>query len=99
MTHAKGGASISPTGLIIGAIVAVAGTFLFRFLTVEYTNDHFVHLSRVAQILYGDVPIRDFFDPCLTLQYYASAAALYSLSNDDCIISVFWPARMPNRSI
>jgi hypothetical protein len=76
MTHAEGSASISPTGLIIGAIVAVAGTFLFRFLTVEYTNDHFVHLSRGAQILYGDVPIRDFFDPGLTLQYYASAAAL-----------------------
>lgn len=76
MTHVEGRASISPTGLIIGAIVAVAGTFLFRFLTVEYTNDHFVHLSRGAQILYGDVPIRDFFDPGLTLQYYASAAAL-----------------------
>ena len=69
-------ASISRTALIIGAIVAVGITFLFRFLTVEYTNDHFVHLSRGAQILYGDVPIRDFFDPGLTLQYYASAAAL-----------------------
>ena len=76
MTRAEGSASISRNGLIIGAIVAVGGTFLFRFLTVEYTNDHFVHLSRGAQILYGDVPIRDFFDPGLTLQYYASAAAL-----------------------
>ena len=68
MTRAEGSASISRNGLIIGAIVAVGGTFLFRFLTVEYTNDHFVHLSRGAQILYGDVPIRDFFDPGLTLQ-------------------------------
>jgi hypothetical protein len=71
-----GGSSISRRALITGAIVAVAGTFLFRFLTVEYTNDHFVHLSRGAQILYGEVPIRDFFDPGMTLQYYASAAAL-----------------------
>jgi hypothetical protein len=71
------GSSISHRALIIAAIVAVAGTFVFRFLTVEFTNDHFVHLSRGAQILYGDVPIRDFFDPGLTLQYYASAAALW----------------------
>src|SRR5688572_27488781 len=70
------GSSISHRALIIAAIVAVAGTFVFRFLTVEFTNDHFVHLSRGAQILYGDVPIRDFFDPGLTLQYYASAAVL-----------------------
>ena len=76
MTHSEGNASISRAALIIGAIVAVGGTFVFRFLSVEYTNDHFVHLSRGAQILYGDVPIRDFFDPGLTLQYYASAAAL-----------------------
>ena len=35
-----------------------AGTFLFRWLTVDFTNDHFVHLSRARQILLGDVPIR-----------------------------------------
>ena len=52
-----------------------AVTFLLRFLSIEYTNDHFVHLSRGAQILYGDVPTRDFFDPGLVGQYYASAAA------------------------
>jgi hypothetical protein len=71
-----GGPSIGRTALIAGAITAVAVTFLFRYLTVEYTNDHFVHLSRGAQILYGDVPTRDFFDPGLIGQYYASAAAL-----------------------
>ena len=52
-----------------------AGTFLFRWLNVEFTNDHFMHLSRARQILLGDVPIRDFFDPGLFLQYYLSAAA------------------------
>ena len=61
---------------MVGATVSVVGAFLFRFLTVEFTNDHFVHLSRGWQILQGDVPIRDFFDPGLILQYYASAAAL-----------------------
>ena len=29
-----------------------AGTFLFRWLTVEFPNDHFQHLSRLRQILY-----------------------------------------------
>ena len=52
-----------------------AGTFLFRWLTVEFTNDHFVHLSRARQILLGDVPIRDFFDLGMFLQYYLSSAA------------------------
>jgi hypothetical protein len=71
-----GAASIGRTALVAGAITAVVVTFLFRFLSVEYTNDHFVHLSRGAQILHGDVPTRDFFDPGLLGQYYASAAAL-----------------------
>ena len=62
--------------LVAGSFVAVAGTFLFRYLTVTFTNDDFVHLSRAQQIVYGEVPIRDFFDPGLALQYYASAAAL-----------------------
>src|SRR5512139_3851513 len=74
--RAARGASIRGVVLILGTMAVVVTTFVFRFLTVEYTNDHFVHLSRGAQILYGDVPIRDFFDPGLTLQYYASAAAL-----------------------
>ena len=51
-----------------------SGTFLFRWLTVDFSNDHFVHLSRARQILLGDVPIRDFFDPGLFLQYYLSSA-------------------------
>ena len=51
-----------------------AGTFLFRWLTVDFTNDQFVHLSRARQILLGDVPIRDFFDPGLLLHYYLSSA-------------------------
>ena len=52
-----------------------AGAFFFRWLTVEFPNDHFMHLSRARQILLGDVPIRDFFDAGLFLQYYLSSAA------------------------
>ena len=36
-----------------------------------------MHLSRARQILLGDVPIRDFFDPGLFLQYYLSSAAQF----------------------
>ena len=62
--------------LAVGAGATFAVTFLFRFATVDFTNDHFVHLSRGQQILFGDLPVRDFFDPGLILQYYASALAL-----------------------
>lgn len=65
-----------PILMLAVALAVFAGTFLVRFLTVEFSNDHFVHLSRGRQILLGEVPVRDFFDPGLFLQYYASAAAL-----------------------
>ena len=50
-----------------------AGTFFFRWLTVDFLNDHFAHLSRARQILLGDVPIRDFFDAGFFLQNYLSS--------------------------
>jgi hypothetical protein len=62
--------------MLCAAVAVFVAAFLFRFLTIEFMNDHFVHLTRGRQILLGDVPVRDFFDPGLFLQYYASAAAL-----------------------
>ena len=56
--------------------VVFAATWIFRWLTIDFANDHFVHLSRARQILLGEIPVRDFFDPGLPLHYYASAAAL-----------------------
>ena len=75
-THG-GRAKSSGIGRVILGILDLgvfAGTFLFRWLTVDFLNDHFVHLSRARQILLGDVPIRDFFDPGLLLHYYLSSA-------------------------
>jgi len=69
-------ARIGRTALVAGTAAAFAVTALLRFLTVQFTDDHFVHLSRARQILLGEVPVRDFFDPGLILQYYASAVAL-----------------------
>ena len=62
-----------PLGIL--DVVVFAGTFLFRYLTVEFPNDHFAHLSRARQILLGDVPLRDFFDAGFLLQNYLSSAA------------------------
>src|SRR5688500_8008852 len=67
----------SAVSLWAGALVTFALVFAYRWLTVNFTNDQFVPLSRARQILLGDVPVRDFFDPGLFLQHYASAAALY----------------------
>ena len=61
-----------PLGILDLAVFA--GTFLFRWLIVEFPNDHFQHLSRARQILLGDVPIRDFFDAGFFLQNYLSTA-------------------------
>jgi hypothetical protein len=68
--------AVGRSAVLAGAAAATPATFLFRFLTAELTNDHFVHLSRGWQILQGEVPVRDFFDPGLILQYYTSTAAL-----------------------
>ena len=62
-----------PLGVLDLAVFT--STFLFRWLIVEFPNDHFQHLSRARQVLLGDVPIRDFFDPGFFLQNYLSSAA------------------------
>lgn len=60
-----------------GALTTFTAAFAYRWLTVDFTNDQFVSLSRARQILLGDVPVRDFFDPGLFFHHHASAAALY----------------------
>src|SRR5688572_15745139 len=63
--------------MVRAATLAVfAITWIFRWLTIDFANDHFVHLSRGRQMLLGELPVRDFFDPGLPLHYFASAAAL-----------------------
>lgn len=70
-------------------------TFGYRWLTVDFTNDQFVPLSRARQILLGDVPVRDFFDPGQFLHLYASAVAL-SLSGGtllgEAVLTIFFMA-------
>lgn len=58
---------------------AVAGTmawvaFAVRFQAPEFHNDHFEHLSMARQVLFGELPGRDFFDPGRPLTVLLSAA-------------------------
>src|SRR5688500_4178349 len=69
-------APIASWTLLAGTAATFAVTWIFRWLTVDFTNDHFVHLSRGRQILLGELPVRDFFDPGTPLLSFASAATL-----------------------
>ena len=50
------------------AIAVFSSVFVYRVVTLELINDHFVHLSRAQQIVLGEVPVRDFFEPGAILQ-------------------------------
>jgi hypothetical protein len=59
------------------SLVIFAGSFLIRFLELQFHNDHFEFISLAADIVHGAVPGVDFFDPTRPLQYYLSAAGLW----------------------
>jgi hypothetical protein len=49
-------------GVVVGGLLAV-WTFGYRYLSfVEFSNDHFVHLSMAQQITQGALPVRDFVE-------------------------------------
>src|SRR5262249_29685693 len=67
--------------LVIGALSVVVAVFswLFRFNDpggsfAGLTDDHFFYLVRGWQILFGDLPVRDFVDHGAPLYYYIAAA-------------------------
>ncbi len=62
------GASI-PTGVF-------AGTFLFRWVTLDFDNDYFMHVAWAAEMLRGEWPVRDFVEPGFILQTFVSYAGL-----------------------
>jgi len=56
------------------AVTLAAVAFGFRLITVrDLSNDHYMHLAWAQQILFGDVPGRDFVDPGMPLMYVLSA--------------------------
>jgi hypothetical protein len=50
------------------ALVVFGATFLFRWLTVDFDNEYFMHLAWAAEMLRGDWPVRDFVEPGFPLQ-------------------------------
>src|SRR5688572_31673363 len=68
------------TGLTIAMAAALfAFSWLLRFNDPNgsfagLTDDHFFYLVRGWQILFGDLPVRDFVDHGAPLYYYVAAA-------------------------
>jgi len=68
-----------PLLLATAAILVFAFSWLFRFNDpggsfAGLTDDHFFYLTRSWQILFGDLPVRDFVDHGAPLYYYVGAA-------------------------
>jgi hypothetical protein len=57
------------TAAALGALA-----FGFRLVTLrDLTNDHYMHLAWAQQLLFGELPGRDFVDPGMPLMYTLSA--------------------------
>lgn len=60
--------------LVVTALAIGGGAFAFRILSLRgLPNDHYMHLAWAQQILFNDVPGRDFVDPGMPLLYILSA--------------------------
>ena len=56
------------------AVAVALIAFGFRFINVrDLSNDHYMHLAWAQQVLFGEVPGRDFVDPGMPLMYALSA--------------------------
>jgi hypothetical protein len=56
------------------AVAAGVIAFVYRLMLVrDLTNDHYMHLAWAQQVLFGQVPGRDFVDPGMPLMYALSA--------------------------
>lgn len=61
--------TVALTAAAVGALA-----FGFRLVTLrDLTNDHYMHLAWAQQLLFGELPGRDFVDPGMPLMYTLSA--------------------------
>jgi len=76
--NSRSGQGAAPHASLIaaGGVLAFVLVFLFRFLSAEFTNDHFMHLAAGRQGLFGEFPVRDYFDFGLPLQVLTSTVTL-----------------------
>jgi hypothetical protein len=69
-------------GVHVTSAIAILGiAFFYQVTRPAFVNDHFDHLSKARQVLHGEYPVRDFFDPGRPLTVGLSAVAL-ALSHD-----------------
>jgi hypothetical protein len=52
------------------------GTFVLRWLTLDFDNDYFMHMAWAAEMLRGEWPVRDFVEPGFPLQTWLAYAGL-----------------------
>lgn len=71
------GPAPSPRTTTRAAALTFALAFFYQWTRPAFTNDHFELLAKAQQVLYGDWPIRDFFDNGRPLTIAASALALH----------------------
>jgi hypothetical protein len=58
------------------ALAVFVAAFIWRFLDVDFHNDHFYVIAAARQMLHGELPYRDFFDLGEPLQLLFSAIAM-----------------------
>jgi hypothetical protein len=84
--------SFTATDRILTLTVA-AGTFVLRWLTLDFDNDYFMHMAWAADMLRGQWPVRDFVEPGFPLQTGLAYAGLrlggYQLSWEGAIACAF----------
>ena len=74
-------------------LTVAAGTFVLRWLTLDFDNDYFMHMAWAADMLRGQWPVRDFVEPGFPLQTGLAYAGLrlggYQLSWEGAIACAF----------
>jgi len=74
-------------------LTVAAGTFVLRWLTLDFDNDYFMHMAWAADMLRGQWPVRDFVEPGFPLQTWLAYAGLrfggYQLSWEGFIACAF----------
>lgn len=74
--HATPLSRAARVALHLAASVAFVVTVTIRFMeVVGFPNDHFLYIAAAQQMLWTDLPSRDFVDPGTPLMYAASALA------------------------
>jgi hypothetical protein len=59
--------------LALPVAIGLFATLIRVLASADLTNDHFMHLAWAQQILFGELPGRDFVDPGMPLAYVLSA--------------------------